>query len=164
MAHSPADILRYYVISQNLATLPDTSGLWPGYANFLPDEGYNAILFTDTTARNDGRDIRSGQVINHPGVQMLFRGKTQPLAYNKGKEVQDLIDTIYRQIVTIDSTDYKIDSVTRNGTLIPLSMEEHYKALERQNKEVKQGRFIFVLNTNLTLGGCSEVVKLLPEY
>ena len=164
MNYSPGNILRYLCVQNGLCSLPETQTAWPAYADFIPDEGANAILFTNTTARKDGRYMRTGETIIHPGVQILFRGRTQDEAYNKGKEISIFLDSVKRQQVLITTETYRIDGVHKQGDLVPLSMEEHYKALERQIKENKRNRFIYVLNVIMTVTGYEVSEMMTPQY
>lgn len=151
MKHSPANIIRNYVVKNHACSLPDTNGLWPGHVNFLADTVDNAILFTDTNGTKDGRLQRTGETIEHPGLQVLVRATDQGVAWQRIDVISKLFDATARQSLTIDGVSYLINSINRKGSIVPLSMEEHYKALEREVKETRNKRFIFVLNAIMTI-------------
>jgi hypothetical protein len=151
MKHSPADIVRYYVAGTGICSMPTDAVAWPGYTNYLADAIDNAILFTDTNGTKDGRINRTGETVEHPGLQVLVRGTDQQTAWQRIDIISKLFDATSHQIVAISPETYEIIAIHRKYSVIPLSTEEHYKALERQGKEIKLRRFIFVLNAIMTL-------------
>src|SRR6185436_10934890 len=168
MKHAPADIIRHYMKAIGICTLPEDNLDWPGYVDFLTGKSPNAILFTDTNGRRDGRFMRTGETIEHPGLQVLVRSNDQQVAWQRADLISKIFDATAKQIVTIQNTsdptaqNYVISSISRRGSIIPLSTEEHYKALERQSKEIKLGQFIYVLNALITLE--SEIAyRMLPK-
>lgn len=151
MDNSSADILRYYLISQGLGSLPIDDKVWPIYVNQIPDVTDNMILLTDIEGHQDGRNLRTGKKIEHPGIQILVRGIDQPTGFKKTSAIANAVDTCLRQTVITPDGSYLIQAITRKGGLIPLGMEQHYKILERQEKEVKRRRFMWVSNTIITV-------------
>lgn len=160
MKNSPADILRYYSASAGVCSLPESNKAWPGYVNYMAGVVDNAILFTDVTGTKDGRYQRTGETVEHPGVQVLSRSTDQNTGWQRIDALAKLFDATGRQAVTVGSSSYTILSINRKGNIMPLNTEEHYKALERQTKEVKINRFIFVLNIIMTLDSDIVYVSL----
>lgn len=162
MKYSPADIIRYYIASTSVCSLPQSNLPWPGFTNYLPNTVNDAILFTDTNGPKDGRYMRTGKVIEHPGLQVLVRGTDQLTAWQRIEIISKIFEATVRQTVTIGSSQYLLLAVHRRGSIIPLSTEEHYKALERQTKEIKLRNFMFVLNTICSIEADIDDM-LLPE-
>ncbi len=151
LANSPADILRYSLIGTGFCTDPTQNHDWPGYVNYLPDVPDNAVMLTDIEGRMEGRIQRTGSIIEHPGIQIIVRALDQPTGWTKIRAICDQLDTVKKQLVPIGANTFTIVAVTRKGGIIPLGMEQHYKILERQEKEVKRRRFMFVTNTIITV-------------
>lgn len=164
MINSPADILRYCMINMGACTLPTDEEDWPGYVNVLPESNRdNLVLFTDTTGISDGRHMRTGQTIEHPGTQILVRSDRQTDAWKTCNYISNAMDAVYRQWVIIDSNAYLLLAITRRTSITPLNTEQHFKALEHLEKEIKLGRFMFAINVTMTIENQINPITLPPS-
>jgi hypothetical protein len=126
--HSPADILRRVLIALGQGTAPTDNALdlsaWPIYAGGEPGSPDNVITLYDTPARQDGRSMIDGERQEHHGVQVRVRGATFPVGYAKARAIATAMDTaIYDLSVTLDSSTYRVHSVSRQGDVISLGKE-----------------------------------------
>lgn len=160
MNHSTADILRYYCVNAGVVTLPTDESDWPAFTNVLNEQTDELALFSDTMARIDGRYHRTGQSINHPGCQIIVRSLDQQAAWRKIAAIAKIFDATKRQQITIEGTIYLIEAVSRRGDPISLATEQRFKALERQVKEIKLGRFMFALNCFATIQPTNDSILL----
>lgn len=117
---------------------------WPCYLASLPEEPDNAVLVLDSTSVKDGR-LMSGPVIEHYGVQFIVRSRTYPLGWAKIQQIQALLDTVFRETVTLGSgsaaVEYTLMAVTRTASAIPLGADP----------TSDQRREIFSLNVTTTI-------------
>ncbi len=151
MQHSPADIIRSYLISTGVCSMPSSVQVWPAYVNMLPDTVNDAIMISDLNGIRDGRNMRTGRTDEHQGLQIIIRSLQQPAGWQKSWAIGLVMDSTYCQGVTIDAAGYCIQNLSRRGGVTPLGMEQHFKTLERQEKEVKLRRFIFSINAITTI-------------
>jgi hypothetical protein len=70
MILSPADVLRHWLVEQGFGTLPTSNQSWPLFVASLPISIVAAACVYNTTGILDGRLMRSGTVIEHPGIQI----------------------------------------------------------------------------------------------
>ena len=110
MTHSPAQILRAYLVS--LSKVNELTGDWPSYISTHPDEPDQSICFMDVEPVKQGRIMRTGEVIRQLRVMVHIRSKTFSPGWTKANEISDALDTLLRQTVVIGGSSYKIHSVS----------------------------------------------------
>ena len=136
LTHDPADIIRYLLIDLSSATLPTANGTWPAYSANEPDTPDNCITVYNTTGNIQARLNQTGAQVEKFGVQIRVRGATHPIGFAKGKTIENKMDTeVYRDVVTIASSQYLVHAVSRSGTLI-------FAGKDASSSK----RFIFTLN------------------
>jgi hypothetical protein len=141
MDHSPAQILAAHLIAAGLGTDPDNGGEWPCYIALLPDKPDNLLVIYDTAGTIDGRIMATGETVEHPGIQVLVRGKTHPVAWAKVRAVKEALDAINRTTVTVTGptdTEYRVLGAHQRGTPLALGQDDN-------------GRMTFSLNAITTL-------------
>lgn len=142
LQHSPAEILQQYLVDKLVGVQPsDENAVWPIFVGRLPDQDNvpaNCIMVSNTDPNYDGRLMRNGQVIEHPGIQVRCRAVDYPTGYNKIKAVQVKLDSVRKSEVGIDSATYTVSSVKRFGGILQMGTDE-------------QGREEFSLNATTTL-------------
>lgn len=121
--HSPADILRHYLIGEIVGTLPSLADDWPIYCASEPNLPDNCITTYDTSGKLDGRIMVEGAMQEHYGVQIRIRCSDPVTGWQKAKEISRKVDIIYRETVLIDSAQYLIHSVTRTGGILSLGKD-----------------------------------------
>ncbi len=142
MNYSPADVLRTYLLTvTSLAlSLPSLGGKWPVFVGTMPDDQDSALCIYDTQGIGDGRIMKTGQSIRHPGLMIRARGLHYRPTFDKMKSIGDLLDTVLMQTVIMDeTTQYLIQAVSTTSDIIPLGEESHKR------------RESFVLNGRITL-------------
>lgn len=114
---SVADILYHFVANES-----QDFGL--SYVAVLPEAPDETVGFFDTAGRFDGRIMRTGERIEHPGVQIQVRGKNYLETYQRAKDLSLLLDGVIRQTVYIQSDEvYTLHNVSRSGAIIPVGIE-----------------------------------------
>lgn len=136
--NSPANIIRRHLIDRAYGA---ATGNWATFVSFLPNDPNQAICIYDTAGRMDGRLMRDGFQIIHPGVQILVRGKTYLETYRKAKTIALYLDTIQGfSVVMAGDAVYLLRNVSRTGDLMPLGVET----------DGDRRRYLFAINAVLT--------------
>ena len=117
---TPAVYIRQLLIDEGVGT---EEGDWKVYVSFLPPSPDLAICVYDTTPKDDGRVMDTGERISHPGIQVVVRGD-YPYVFLKVQEICDLFDSLLDKEVTFGGETKKIHSMTRTSGVIPLGVEE----------------------------------------
>jgi len=121
LTHSPAKALKARLVELGLGA--EVGGTWPIYVNGGPDTPDAIIVLQDREAQKDGRDMNSGQVMEHFGVQVLVRHGRFETGFTKARAIAVALDeSIRNDTVTIGSTKYHIYAVSRKGS--PISTTE----------------------------------------
>jgi len=119
---SPADIIAHLLVNLGLCTLEDE---WPISVAILPDTPDEAVCAYDTGGRMDGRILRTGEQIVHPGIQIRVRGKDYLASYAKIRAIALLLDLQNDILVAFsDEEVYVIQNVSRTGDILPLGIED----------------------------------------
>jgi len=144
LGSSPAFILSEYIINEISAlTNPDNNGEWPLYTNYMPDgddvESDCAAMY-DTAGILNGRLMRTGEVIKHPGLQLRLRSLGGEIGYAKIEGVALSLDSIAGETLVVSGSTFKILNMRRTTEIIPLGLERGTKR-----------RFLFTVNYLVTL-------------
>ena len=123
LAHSPADIVRYLLIASELGSLPTDGISWPAYVSSEPDAPDNCITLYDTQGRTDGRIHFTGEVVDHPGVQVRVRSVDHKTGYVKAKSIHSVLSTKVLRTVTIASETYLVQTLTMQQAPLALGTE-----------------------------------------
>ncbi len=124
MNDSVADIVRQRITDVGLGE--ESSGDWEVFVSNIPDQPDRAICVYDTLGRFDGRIMRTGEKIEHPGIMVLVRGSIYPETYDRAKAIALALDqTAPFTTVELSSSDvYLIQNISRTGALHPLGFME----------------------------------------
>ena len=118
----PADIIRQLLIDLSLA---DTSDGWEVFVGFFPDEPDKALCVYDTAGVLDGRIMATGEVIEHPGIQIRVRAKSYTEVWGKITEVVRALDGVNKvSIVFSEEEAYTVHNVSRSGAILPMGLDE----------------------------------------
>lgn len=94
-------------------------------------EGDQVIFVHGPPGVMDGRNQRTGEAVEHFGIQVKVRGKDPEVVKLKILEVQKyLTETVKLTDVTISARVYKIHSVTSTSGIMPLGQEEKNRRFE----------------------------------
>lgn len=127
MTHSPAKVMLTYLVARGhgVAGLnPDPAG-WSVYRNKLPKEGDSAVALFRTSPMLDGREHEvGGRVVEHPGLQLMIRAKTEDLAEAKGMALETDLALIRNTLVTVGANTYRMNCFTKTTGLTYVGPEE----------------------------------------
>tara|TARA_R110002020_G_scaffold376130_3_gene587308 strand:+ start:28068 stop:28517 length:450 start_codon:yes stop_codon:yes gene_type:complete len=128
LTHSPGYVVRKALVDLTDGTLPSASGAWPIHTANMPNKPDSAILITETAGKISGRDHNSGTIQEHQGIQIMVRASRFSTAYTKaGQIIQSIDEDILRTAVTISSSTYEIQSITRTTGALNIGKEEGTK-------------------------------------
>ena len=140
--HSPADILRWLLIDLGVLGMPPAVGVWPGHCNYEPAVPDECVTIFDTLGNEDGRDMNSGALYTHPGIQVRVRSKANPVGHKKASQIRTaLAESINLSRVTIDGVTYLVQAASRISQVLPAGRETPNTT----------GRFIHTLNAMLSI-------------
>lgn len=91
---------------------PSGSG-WLYTYSAMPDKPDNRVTVYDRPANKDGRLMRTGEVIEHPGIMVMVRAKTYNEGWSKAKEIEAYLDATHRESVTVGADTVVIQAVSR---------------------------------------------------
>lgn len=138
--HSPADIIRWLLISQGRGTDPGDSDDWPIFSSSEPSIPDNCVTTYDTSGVLQGRIQYSGEMSEHFGFQIRVRGKDHVTAWRKANELKTHLDQgVLLDTVNINSSIYLVEAITRSGGILALG------------KETNSQRLVFTLNATVAL-------------
>ena len=124
LVHSPADVIRYLLVSLGLGTQPSARGSWPIYVANEPDSPDSVITVQGTSGRQGGRLQVNGEIQEHQGIQIRVRDANHEDGYAKADTIKEVIDKSIRlNEVTIGSSVYLVWSVSRVGGIIELGKD-----------------------------------------
>jgi len=124
--HSPADIIRQLLIDLSLGT-DGTLTDWPIYSTASPNTPNDIIVVTKTESKFQGRDMNSGEIQEHYGINISVRGEDVVTASDKAQDIAFALDaTVDRDVVSMTgpTNTYQIEATTRIGAPLPLGKEE----------------------------------------
>jgi hypothetical protein len=136
---TPANIIRQLLLDLNLGQA-DTKQAWAVYVGFMPDTPDDAICVYDTAGKLDGRMMRTGQQIEHEGIQVRVRGLLYPTTIAKAYGIALAFDEQKRSAVTADAANYLIQNISRSGAVLNLGVED-----------TDRHRYHFTINATLTI-------------
>jgi len=121
MNHSPSEVLRQLLIDLGLGTSGTT---WTVYVNTMPETPDNCISVNDTEAVDTARAQATGVTTSVHGAQILVRGVTFATARAKVQAIHAALDeSVLRTAVTVSTTNYVVQAVSRIGEGIPLGTD-----------------------------------------
>jgi hypothetical protein len=140
LTHSPADVLRWLLIDLGEGTDPGTEASWPIQATNEPDTPDNLIVLYDTSSDLQGRIQRTGEWNEFKGIAIQVRGADHPTAWAKAEAIRAAVDgDIHNTLITVDTSQYIVHSVTRRSGPISLG------------KEPGTSRFLFTINAVMSV-------------
>lgn len=122
MTTSAARVIRQLLGDLNHGSL--SNGTWPIFVGFLPNSPDNALCVYDTAGVMDGRVMRSGERVEHPGVQIRVRALDYLAARTKAIDIATALDAQIRTEITVDALTYRINNISRAGAILPVGVEE----------------------------------------
>lgn len=130
VAQTVAMILWRYLVDESsvddpAATPPLT---WPAYVGSrFPDTPDQAVSLIDTGGFVDGR-VMTGEVQDHPGIQLRVRHRKPNDAHKKCTELADKLATMKRTTVIWNpgpsQVSYLVHNVSRRGSVNPIGPDK----------------------------------------
>ncbi len=123
MNQPPTLVLRAALGVKNLVTLPRHAGEWPSFTSFLPDVDAakkvpaNAVCLYDTTGHKHGRLMRTGEVLQHWGVQVKVRSSDYQVGWMKANKIAAEMDTTKRLAIDAGNYLYLLHAISRGPVL-----------------------------------------------
>ena len=171
LVHSPADVLRYTLVSLGVGTLPSVNGNWPIFATNEPETPDELITLYDTMPWVRGRSQPDGEVQEHHGVQVRVRAGHPALGFKKCWEVAQALDlqvhhlnvTVPIQTIgfginaqTVPAANYHVWAISRHARNRQGASGFLYLGKERSQTvandiTTQSARDIFSLNTLVSL-------------
>lgn len=132
-AHTISEIVQAYLVAEGLVVDGGAVGDWPAYVDHLPDDPEetdtpvpvpdSAVCVYTTTALGDGRYMRTGERVEHPGFQVRVRSRSRASALAKANAIASKLDTVKRATVVVGGSTYRLDAAHRQGGVIPMGQE-----------------------------------------
>jgi hypothetical protein len=85
----------------------------------------------DTTGTPDGRSQIDGEVLQHPGIQLRVRASGHQTGWSKINSLTVALDAINNYRVTIDSSTYTIQVISRRSTVESIGKEDSVTKRDR---------------------------------
>jgi len=123
MIHSVAHIYGQHLAVSGIVTFPAPGIDWPFFVNQMPENPHKVVVLYVTRGKMDGRIMRGGQMVTHPGLQVAVRAEDDPTAFAKISEIMSAMDALRQQPVTVDDVVYNIEAITRTSDAIALGEE-----------------------------------------
>jgi hypothetical protein len=144
--YTPATIVARYFQLRALASWPDPSlpgdqqGAWPVYVSGEPTEPGDVLTTYDTTGLMDGRGMRTGEKLEHQGVQVRVRADNYNDGYAKATQLQESLDSAAGYLVPFADASFTLNNASRSGGIGYLGPEP----------ETRRALFTFNLRVTLT--------------
>lgn len=140
LSHSPAEVIQKYLLDQGVGALFSDAADWSVYRDTMPSlEPDQLIVVNDTTPVLDGKDMKSKETIQHPGIMVRVRSLDSDDGKYKGVEIEAALDAIEATQVEIDGYFYLIQAFNITSGLTFVGQEE------------RNNRFLFSINGTLTI-------------
>lgn len=140
MIHMPSDIMAEYLMRLGVLSRPVQQAPWPCSISSMPQEPNEAACLYDTVPLLDGRLMKTGEVVEHPGIQLKVRDSTAKTGYAKAAELRDVFDSTINYAFTFEGNDYTIQNISRSSGVLSLGQEQGQKK-----------RFLFTVNAFVTI-------------
>lgn len=138
MFHAPSEVIVAYIIKGKYGSHPDNNLEWPAFAGRQPDDPENIITITDTAPSLEGRIQKTGETINHPGIQVFVRSSDYLQGWHKISKLATLFDAVKRTEVRVENRRYRIEAATIESGPMTLGQDP-------------TKRMLFTLNLILTI-------------
>lgn len=112
-----ADVIRQLIIDKGLG-VDSLTDPWSVFTTSEPDTPDDCITVYGPPGRTLGKDIVG--VDEYPGVQVRVRAQTYDTGRAKIIAIQKMLDAASYSKVTVASARYTVESVIREGPMIPL--------------------------------------------
>lgn len=108
-------VLAGALAAAGLVNLPPNGSPWDCTVGMMPTDVQQNVVVFNTTAVQDGRLMRTGQKIDHPGASIQIAAKTQEQGYAKAWEICAFLDKLHNQDVVTPGGSARICAISRKG-------------------------------------------------
>lgn len=116
-----SEIIRQLLIDGDKGS---EEGDWPIYVAFFPPKPDEAICVFDMPGKFDGRIMQTGEKIEHPGIQIMVRGREYLTTWRKVNDIALFLDIQFNVTVALSTEEaYFVNNISRVGPLTPLGVE-----------------------------------------
>lgn len=119
--HSPAEILYQFLVDSDVIG-DHTDASWPSFVNNNPPELDSFIMIKDTAGRTQGKIQVTSETVMKYGVQVVTTSD-QLSSFRKMDEIKEALETVLRELVTIDSDSYTIQAVALSSPIIAMGKD-----------------------------------------
>ena len=126
--YSPAQVIHKLLLDAELISDPRQKTDWAGFIGSMPD-GDNtpdsAIAVYDTAGIKDGRFMRTGETVIHPGINIRVRAVGYPDSRKKAAELFNFLDGVDDVVVEFDvDSSFKVVSFSHTSDITSLGEQE----------------------------------------
>lgn len=139
---TPSEAIVQLLVQNDLANLPAVAGDWPITSGSMPSGKSTSDKYIQVRrvgATLEGKIQLTGETVEKPRLQLMFRDVLHAGAEEKGLEVQRFLSAVRREEVTYGAETLLVDAVTILTGLTFVKQEE-------QNQ-----RQLYSLNIQVTL-------------
>lgn len=143
MTHSPAAVLRAWLVTQSLVTAAESPGSWPCAVGREPDAGTdNVATLYDTAGTKQGRalDGSSGLHVFKHGVALRVRASDRATGWTKAEAIADAVKVIRGRNttdqVTLSTSTYRLHNVSQQAPT------RHVPNVDQKRREVHTADFL----------------------
>lgn len=124
---SPASLLYKFLLDAGfLPSVPENgiqTGEWSSFIGYMPETPDSAVCFYDTQGMMDGRIMRTGEKIVHPGVMIRFRSRSYGGAWDKATLARDALDALSWASVDFQDETWLIQCVSRTSDVVSMGLD-----------------------------------------
>lgn len=123
LTNSPADIVAYLLAELGAGSLPTANTSWPIYAGGEPDLPDNCITVYDTEGSDHGRNMVTGEVMGHQGIQIRVRANTHNVGWARADLLSSYLADVRQRTVSISGVAYTVACFARIGDVIAIGRD-----------------------------------------
>ena len=120
---SPASIIASHLMDESILSLPSLEADWPLYISHLPDVPDVAVGIYNTTPIKDGRNMDDGSIMQHYGVEIVLRCRSEEAGWDKCNEILTQLCAVHNAETLLGAANYRIHNVSVIGGINALGEE-----------------------------------------
>lgn len=148
LTQTPAQILDVILREDGVVSDPALGGDWPARVSNMPDGvgiPNDVVALYDTPGINDGRDMRTGEVFVHHGVEIMVRSLVYLDGWRKIWAAAWAFEKVAMRSVTVGGGVFLVWNITRTTEPASLGTEEGDETEKRpgiRRRELFSANFI----------------------
>jgi hypothetical protein len=137
MPYPPSKVLIFYLQQTGFVQFDSQEQDWFGTFGGMNDRADNAVTVFDTTPKNDGSLMKTGEYILHPGVNLRIRSKDYDTGFNKAEEIRIQLCAVKGYEVVMDES---------TGEKVKIKTFGLVGGVNFVGREEQEERYVFTLN------------------